>query len=127
MSGEARADSPRARIAVAVLTLLKELYGRGPEEVKVYLAGGCRPARSLGGFTQAEATLLELGHGQVVRVQRAVVQEAVRQRFNGVIEAETGRKVKSFMSVSDHGADASSIVFLFAPLSPKEKEAEAGG
>ena len=33
---------------------------------------------------------MELGHGQAVKDQRAVLQKAMRQRFNEVIEAETG-------------------------------------
>jgi uncharacterized protein YbcI len=50
----------------------------------------------------------------------------MRQRFNEVIEAETGRKVKSFMSDSDQGADVSSAVFVLGANSEKER-AEAGG
>jgi uncharacterized protein YbcI len=114
-------DSPRARIAIGVLTLLKELYGRGPEQVKVYLLEDAVLVVLSGGFTRAEATLLELGHGQAVKDQRAVVQEAMRQRFNELIESETGRKVKSLMSASDQGADVSSAVFLLEPSSEPQE------
>ena len=122
-SGEARADSPRARIAIAVLTLLKDLYGRGPKRVKVYIVDDAVLIVLSGGFTQAEATLLELGHGRAVKDQRAVVQQATQQRFTELIESETGRKVKSLMSDSDQGADVSSIVFLLEPRSEGEQRA----
>ena len=126
-SGEARADSPRARIAIAVLTLLKELYGRGPERVKVDLLDDVVLVVLSGGFTQAEATLLELGHGRAVKDQRAVVQQAMQQRFSELIESETGRTVKSLMSDSDQGADVSSIVFLLEPRSEEEQPGRREG
>ena len=122
-SAEGQADNPRARIAIATLTLLKELYGRGPERVKVYLLEDAVLLVLSGGFTQAEATLWELGHGRAVKDQRAVVQQAMQSASHELIESETGRKVKSLMSDSDQGADASSIVFLLEPRSEGEQRA----
>jgi uncharacterized protein YbcI len=118
-------DNPRARIAIGVLTLLKEIYGRGPERVRVYLLEDVVLVVLSGGFTRVEATLLELGHGQAVRDQRAVVEEAMRQPFTELIESETGRKVKSLMSASDQGADVSSAVILLEPPLRKGQAAEA--
>ena len=123
-SAEGQADNPRARIAIATLTLLKELYGRGPARVKVYLLEERRSARSLGGLHASRGNAAgELGHGRAVKDQRAVVQQAMKQRFTELIESETGRKVKSLMSDSDQGADASSIVFLLEPRSEGEQRA----
>ena len=69
-----------------------------------------------GGFTAAEATLLDAGMGQAVKDQRALFQDAMRQRFTDLIEAETGRKVESFMSANDQNAGAFAEIFLLEPL-----------
>ena len=118
-------DTPKGRIAMGVLTLVKNIYGRGPKRAKVYLLDNAVLVVLPGGFTRAEELLWELGQGQSVKDQRALVQEAMRSCFSEVIESETGRKVKSLMSSIDQGADVSSVVFLLEPRSEDDQEAAA--
>lgn len=118
-------DNPKGRIAIGVVTLLKETYSRGPEGAKVHLLEDGILVVLAGGFTRAEAMLWESGHGQAVRDQRVLVQEAMRRRFSELIESETGRKVKSIMSASDQGADVSAVVILLEP--PSEGPGEQPG
>ena len=110
---------------MGVLTLVKNIYGRGPKRAKVYLLDNAVLVVLSGGFTRAEELLWELGEGQSVKDQRALVQEAMRSCFCEVIESETGRKVRSLMSAIDQGADVSSAVFLLEPRSEENQEAAA--
>ena len=51
-----------------------------------------------GGFSQVEQTLLEGGRGSAVIQQRMEFQDLMRDRFEAVIKAATGRDVIGFMS-----------------------------
>ena len=109
------ADTPHARIAMGILTLVKKAYGRGPKGAKVYVLDNAVLVILSGGFTPAEELLWELGQGQSVEDHRALVQETMQQCLSEVIESETGRKVKLLMGAIDQGADVSSVVFLLEP------------
>jgi uncharacterized protein YbcI len=67
-----------------------------------------------GGFTRVEQTLLDGGRGSVVIQQRMEFQELMRDRFNHVIETQTGQRVIGFMSGNQQAADIMSEVFLLA-------------
>jgi uncharacterized protein YbcI len=109
-------DNPRARIARGIVALLKEHAGRGPESAKAYLWEDVVLVVMFGGYSPLERTLYEAGSGRAVVEQRARFQDAMRERFSELIEAETGRKVVAFMSGDDPTADASSELFLLEPL-----------
>jgi len=110
-----QSDTPKARIARGVVTLLKEHAGRGPESAKAYLWEDVVLVVMFGGYSPLERTLYEAGSGRAVVEQRARFQDAMRERFSELIEAETGRKVVAFMSGSDQSADASSELFVLKP------------
>jgi uncharacterized protein YbcI len=108
-------DTVRPRISRAVVSLLKEFYGRGPVKAKTYYVEDIVLVVLGGGFSPAEATLLAAGQGKAVTDQRTVFQEAMRTRFSEVIEEITGRKVISFMSANDQQADITSQLFILEP------------
>ena len=110
-----QSDTPKARIARGVVTMLKEHAGQGPVSAKAYLWEDVVLVVMFGGYSPAERTLFDAGKGRAVIDQRTEFQEAMRERFSELIEAETGRKVVAFMSGTDQRANASSKLFLLEP------------
>ena len=95
--------------------MLKEHAGRGPVTAKTYLLEDVVLVVMVGGYSPLERTLFDAGKGRAVIEQRAHFQDAMRERFIELVEAETGRKVVAHMSGSDQHADASSELFLLGP------------
>jgi uncharacterized protein YbcI len=62
-----------------------------------------------------EQTLLEGGRGAIVVQQRVEFQELMRERFEGVIQRATGRRVIGFMSGNQQDPDMMCEVFILAP------------
>jgi uncharacterized protein YbcI len=114
---EARAAAGDVRTAISdgLVALLKEYYGRGPDQSKTYVSDDLVVCILRGGFTRVEQTLLEGGHGDDVIRQRMAFQDVMRERFEQVVEHATGRKVIGFMSGNQQNPDMISEVFVLAP------------
>src|ERR1700712_2426689 len=95
--------------------LLKEFYGRGPTRTKTYYEDDLVVCMLRGGFSRVEQTLLEGGRGHSVIQQRMDFQDLMRDRFEGVIEDATGRRVIGFMSGNQQDPDIMCEVFILAP------------
>jgi uncharacterized protein YbcI len=102
-------------ISDGMVALLKEFYGRGPTRTKSYYADDLVVCVLRGGFSRVEQTLLEGGRGPAVIDQRMAFQELMRERFEEVIEAATGRPVIGFMSGNQQHPDMMCEVFILAP------------
>jgi uncharacterized protein YbcI len=102
-------------ISDGMVGLLKEFYGRGPTRTKSYYEGDLVVCVLRGGFSRVEQTLLEGGRGPAVIQQRMDFQDLMRERFEGVIEAATGRRVIGFMSGNQQDPDLMCEVFVLAP------------
>lgn len=102
-------------ISDGMVALLKEFYGRGPTRTKSYYADDLVVCVLRGGFSRVEQTLLEGGRGPAVIDQRMAFQDLMRERFEGVIEAATGRRVIGFMSGNQQHPDMMCEVFILAP------------
>jgi uncharacterized protein YbcI len=102
-------------ISDGMVALLKEFYGRGPTRTKSYYADDLVVCVLRGGFSRVEQTLLEGGRGPAVIQQRMEFQELMRERFEAVIEAATGRPVIGFMSGNQQHPDMMCEVFILAP------------
>jgi uncharacterized protein YbcI len=105
----------RTAISDGLVALLKDFYGRGPEQTKTYVSDDLVVCLLRGGFTRVEQTLLEGGHGEDVIRQRMVFQDVMRDRFERVVEHATGRKVVGFMSGNQQDPDMICEVFVLAP------------
>ncbi len=79
-------------ISDGLVALLKEFYGRGPTQAKSYYQDDLVVCILRGGYTQVEQTLRDGGRGSAVIEQRMQFQELMRERFEAVIEAATGRQ-----------------------------------
>ena len=102
-------------ISDGMVALLKEFYGRGPSRAKSYYQDDLVVCLLRGGFSQVEQTLLEGGRGSAVIWQRMEFQDLMRDRFEAVIKAATGRDVIGFMSGNQQGPDIMCEVFILAP------------
>jgi len=105
----------RTAISEGMVALLKEYYGVGPTHAKTYLRDDLVVCLLRGGFTRVEKTLLEGGRSRAVIEQRMAFQEVMRERFEGVIERATGRRVIGFMSGNQQDPDMICEVFILAP------------
>jgi uncharacterized protein YbcI len=104
----------RTEISDGLVALLKEYYGRGPEQTKTYVYDDLVVCLLRGGFTRVEQTLFEGGHGDDVIRQRMAFQNVMRHRFEEVVERATGRKVIGFMSGNQQDPDMICEVFVLA-------------
>ncbi len=102
-------------ISDGLVALLKEFYGRAPSRAKSYYEDDLVVCLLRGGFTRVERTLLEGGRGPAVINQRMEFQDLMRERFEAVIEAATGRRVIGFMSGNQQHPDIMCEVFILAP------------
>jgi uncharacterized protein YbcI len=104
----------RTAVSDGLVALLKEFYGRGPEQAKTYVNDDLVVCLLRGGFTPVEQTLREGGYGDEVIRQRMAFQEVMRSRFQQVVEDATGRRVVGFMSGNQQDPDMICEVFVLA-------------
>ena len=102
-------------VSDGLVGLLKEFYGHGPTRAKSYYQDDLVVCLLRGGFSRVEETLLAGGRGQAVIQQRMEFQEVMRERFTGVIEEATDRRVIGFMSGNQQHPDLMCEVFILAP------------
>ena len=116
-SAHTRLHDGEARTAISngLVALLKEYYGVGPTQAKTYYHDDIVVCVMRGGFTRVEQTLLEGGRTAAVIQQRMEFQEIMRDRFSGVVEGATGRRVVGFMSGNQQEPDMICEVFVLAP------------
>jgi uncharacterized protein YbcI len=114
-------------ISEGIVALLKEFYGRGPTRTKAYFEDDLVVCLLRGGFSRVERTLLEGGRGGSVIRQRMEFQELMRERFEGVIEGATGRRVIGFMSGNQQDPDIMCEVFILAPTDLVDDHEIPGG
>ena len=109
-------------ISDGMVALLKEYYGRGPEQTKTYYNDDLVVCLLRGGFTRVEQTLRDGGRGDAVIQQRMEFQEVMRPRFTRVVEEAPGRQVVGFMSGNQQEPDMICEVFVLAPTDLLEGE-----
>ena len=117
VSGSGHVDASgdvRTAISDGLVALLKEYYGRGPEQTKTYVHDALVVCLLRGGFTPVEQTLRQGGHGDEVIRQRMAFQEVMRSRFEQVVEDAIGRRVVGFMSGNQQDPDMICEVFVLA-------------
>lgn len=102
----------RTAVSDGLVALLKEYYGRAPQQAKTYVNDDLVVCLLRGGFTPVEQTLREGGHGEEVIRQRMAFQDVMRERFAQVVEHATGRRVVGFMSGNQQEPDMICEVFV---------------
>src|SRR3954449_811742 len=112
-------QSVLAKISTEVVRTLKESFGKGPVKAKSYLLDDFLLVVMRGGATVAEETMLERGHGDMVRQFRQTYQNEMGDSLIAKIEALTRRKVVNYQSQVLFDPQIVIEIFFFAP--------EAGG
>ena len=87
-----------AKVSTEVVRTLKESFGKGPLKAKSYLLDDFLLVVMRGGATVAEQTMLDRGHGDLVREFRQTYQNEMGDLLIAKIEALTGRKVATYQS-----------------------------
>jgi uncharacterized protein YbcI len=117
-----------AEISNAMVRLYREHFGKGPTGAKTYVLDELVICVLRDGLTTVEKTLFERGRGDAVREMRVAFQDAVADRFTGVVEELTRRRVLAFMSQAHVDPDLAIEVFLLdrAMTDNGSHETEAG-
>jgi uncharacterized protein YbcI len=109
------AQSVTARISTEVVRTLKESFGKGPVKAKSYLLDDFLLVVMRGGVTIAEETMLERGHGDLVRQFRQTYQNEMGDVLCAKVEALTGRTVVNYQSQILFDPHIVMEVFFFDP------------
>jgi uncharacterized protein YbcI len=101
-----------AQISTDMVRLYKSLFGRGPTRARTNFAGPDTIIVTLEeSLTPAEQTMADLGEHQRLRDIRLLFQYAREADFRELIERNTGRRVRAFVSGMDTAKDVSCEVF----------------
>lgn len=101
-----------------MVAIHKEQFGRGPTKASTHFAGPDTIVSTLRDtFTPAERNLVGMGEQGRLRDIRMFFQYSQSDKFVGVVEEITGRRVESFISGIDAESDVAVEIFLLAPAS----------
>lgn len=108
-----------AEISTALVGLHKRSYGKGPVRAKSYLIDNMVVCLLEGGFTVVERTLIEIGRDGIVKKLRAEFQEAIRDEFITVVEANLHRRVICYMTQISTEPAIAVEMFMLEPAAVK--------
>jgi uncharacterized protein YbcI len=95
-----------------MVRLYKDLFGRGPQRARTDFAGPDTIVVTLEqSLTPAERSMAEMGEHQRLRDVRLFFQYAREDDLRGMIERNTGRRVRAFISGMDTVQDVACEVF----------------
>ena len=87
-----------SKISTEVVRTLKDSFGKGPLKAKSYMLDDFLIVVMRGGVTVAEQTMLDRGHGDLVRNFRQAYQNELGDELVAKVEVLTGRKVVNYQS-----------------------------
>ena len=87
-----------SKISTEVVRTLKDSFGKGPLKAKSYLLDDFLIVVMRGGVTVAEQTMLDRGHGDLVRNFRQTYQNELGDELVAKVEVLTERKVVNYQS-----------------------------
>ena len=87
-----------AKLSTEVVRTLKDSFGKGPLKAKSYMLDDFLVVVMRGGVTVAEQTMLDRGHGDLVRAFRQTYQNELGDELVAKVEVLTGRKVVNYQS-----------------------------
>ena len=101
-----------AAISNLIVRLFAEYTGRGPTKARTSIRDNVIVCIAEDNMTKAERRLTQEGEGELVVTVRRKFQSTMREDLVGGVELLTGRKVVSFLSDHDAGADTAAEVFV---------------
>ncbi len=99
-------------ISTRIVSILREHYGRGPMRAKTYVLDDLVVCVLRDGFTAHEQTIVSSGEPERVVEMRRDFQRMMGDRYRGMIEELTGRRVIAFLSQAHIDPDITLEVFL---------------
>jgi len=87
-----------AAVTNGIVKLFSEYYGRGPTKAKSYMFDDYLVTVLDDILTTVESTLVENGHGDMVREVRLTFQEAMGEEFTRTVAECMGRPVLAYHS-----------------------------
>jgi uncharacterized protein YbcI len=113
LSDRERADAAEmASVTKDLVRLHSEYYGKGPTKAHSYMVSDTVVSILEGGFTTVEATLIAEGKSRAVHEVRRSFQAAMEDRFRGVVESATGRRVIAYLSQTHTDPDLAVELFV---------------
>ena len=109
-----------SQISNEMVRAKKKFFGRGPEQAKTYILDDLCIVVMRGGLTQAERTMLELGHPDQVRAFRQIFENESTELLCGLVERLTGRAVVNYQSQIMFDPDIIVEMFVFAGPAPSD-------
>ncbi len=117
LSSEPRGgQSLLAAVSDAMVTAMKEYYGKGPTRVKSYMVDDYLFIAMRDPLTVVEKTLLRAGREDLVREYRQAFQNEMTEELCGQIEQLTGRRVLTYQSQVLFDPDTLFEIFVLDPL-----------
>jgi uncharacterized protein YbcI len=116
-----------SRISNEIVQAQEAFFGERPIAAKSYILDDMLFVVMRGGFTAAEMTMLEFGHGDLVRQFRQIFENEMGEGLIGVVEELTGRKVLTYQSQVLFDPNIALEVFVFDDTDAKAAEANARG
>ena len=98
-----------------IVAIYKELYGKGPVKVRSWYLEDVVLCVLRGGLTRSDQTLVELGRGDRVALQRGSFHEIAAPIFMQAVEELTGRPVETVVTGTGEDHDVTTLVFLLEP------------
>ncbi len=100
----------------------EQYHHREPVTAKTLLLGEDLLACVLGGvYTDVEKTMIEIQRATIVQQTRNAFQNAMQNKFIGVVERLSGRRVLAFVSNHHVGPDIEIELFILAPRPTAER------
>lgn len=97
-SSASQEQSLLSKLSTEVVRTLKDSFGKGPLKAKSYMLDDFLIVVMRGGVTVAEQTMLDRGHGDLVRAFRQTYQNELGDELVAKVELLTGRKVVNYQS-----------------------------
>jgi uncharacterized protein YbcI len=114
------AERGRGEIASAISTrtvqVMHEHTGRGPTKARTTIDRDFVSVVMEDSLTHAERNLVESGLENTVLQTRHDFQRLMSDELIGVVEEETGRKVRAFMSDNHINPDVAAEIFVLEPI-----------
>src|SRR4051812_36071843 len=110
------AGTQAAAISNALVQLHRHRYGKGPTKAKTYLLDGLVVCVVEGGALRVEETLRDRGAEEIVHEVRRTFQNALEHEFRAIVERETGRRVRTFLSQFDPEDNVGAEIFFLEPV-----------
>ena len=118
-SSEQDTEPPRGRagsaISSAVVGIFREYTGRGPTKAHTTISRDNVAVLLENTLLKAERSLVADGEYEAIRQMRRRFQDTMGPDLIAVVERETGRKVKAFMSDNQLEPDYAVEFFVLAP------------